>query len=96
MPIALTSQGRDIFESVEVRDPSGQRRAVLGPLPASTTIAEVRARATSQLLSSQQTDWNVRYERTGRLLNDQQCLADLTADRSTRLDFSLQVDAALG
>ena len=43
MPISLTSRGREVFESVEVRDPSGQRRTDLGPLSPSTTMAEIRA-----------------------------------------------------
>jgi hypothetical protein len=96
MPISLTSRGRDLFESVEVRDPSGQRRALLGPLPPSTTMAEIRGRALSQLRLPQQVDWNLRCERTGRLLNDQQRLDNLTGDDRTQVLLSLQADAALG
>jgi hypothetical protein len=96
MPISLTSRGRDMFESVEVRDPTGQRRAKLGRLPYSTTMAEVRARALSQLRLSEQVEWNVRCDRTGRLLNDQQRLGTLTVDGCTRAEFSLQPEAALG
>ena len=96
MPISLTSRGRDIFESVEVRDPSGQRRAVLGPLSSSTTMAEVRARALSQLRLPEQVDWNLRCECTGRLLNDQQRLDNLTVDDHTQVTLTLQPDASLG
>jgi len=96
MPISLTSRGRDMFESVEVRDPSGQRRVRLGPLSASTTMAEVRARALSQLRLPEQVEWNLRCERTGRLLNDQQRLDNLTVDGCTRAEVSLQPEASLG
>jgi hypothetical protein len=97
MPISLTSRGRDLFDSVEVRDPSGQRRAVLGPLSSSTTVAEVRTRALSQLRLPEQVEWNLRCERTGRLLNDQQRLDNvMTLDDRTLVKFSLQPDASLG
>jgi hypothetical protein len=96
MPISLTSRGRDMFESVEVRDPSGQRRVSLGPLTSSTTMAEVRARALSQLRLPEQVEWNLRCERTGRLLHDQQRLHNLTVDGCTRAEFSLQPEASLG
>ena len=85
MPISLTSRGRDMFESVEVRDPSGQRPRSSDRCRASTTMAEVRARAVSQLRLPEQVEWNLRCERTGRLLNDQQRLDNLTVDDCTQV-----------
>ena len=96
MPISLTSRGRDMFALVEVRDPTGQRRIKLGRLSSSTTVAEVRARALSQLRLPEQVEWNLRCDRTGRLLNDQQQLGNVTVDGCTRAELSLQPEAALG
>jgi len=91
MPIALTSQGRDIFESVEVRDPERISDGLYSP---AAGVDHHRGSPLSDkpAASSQQRTGMCVTTVTWRLLNDQQCLADLTADRSTRLDFSLQVE----
>jgi hypothetical protein len=96
MPISLTSRGREVFETVEVRDPSGQRRAVLGPLSSSTTMAEICARALGQFQLPAEVEWNLRCERSGRLMNGQQRLADLAGEDSTQTIMTLQPEASLG
>ena len=96
MPLSLTSHGREVFGRIAVGDPTGQRSALLNALPPSTTMAEVRARALSQLRLSTQVDWNLRCERTGRLLRDEQRLTDLSADDREQVELTLQPDAALG
>lgn len=96
MTLTLTPQGREVFATVEVRDPSGQRRAALGPLPRSTTLAEIRVRAQSALRTHEGTDWNLRCESTGRLLHDQQRLESLQAANELHYVLALQPDAALG
>jgi hypothetical protein len=96
MPITLTPRGREVFATVEVRDPSGQRRAALGPLPRSTTMAEIRGRAQCALHVQLGSDYNLRCESTGRLLNDQQRLDSLQAADQLHYVLALQPDAALG
>ena len=96
MTITLTPQGREVFANVDVRDPSGQRCAVLGPLPRSTTMAEIRTRAQSALRVQDGTDWNLRCESTGRLLNDQQRLDSLHGADELHYVLALQPDASLG
>ncbi len=96
MTLTITPRGREVFATVEVRDPSGQRRAALGPLPRSTTMAEIRTRAQCALRVQEGTDWNLRCESSGRLLNDQQRLESLEAADQLHYVLALQPDASLG
>jgi len=96
MTFTLTPRGREVLATVDVRDPSGQRLAALGPLPHSTTMAEIRTRAQCALRVKQETDWNLRCEFTGRLLNDQQRLENLEAADQLHYVLALQPDASLG
>jgi hypothetical protein len=96
MPVSLASRSREVFVEVEVRDPSDQQRAALGPLPPSTTMAEVRTRAVSELRVPRHVEWNLRCENSGRLLNDQQRLGNLQLAEGTCLVLALQPEAWLG
>lgn len=95
MPASKTSAERDVFMTVEVRDPNGHRSVILEGLRASATVAEIRARAMSQLNLTEQVDWNVRQDRTGRLLQEDQRLKDL-AGPETHVTLTMQPDAGLG
>ena len=44
-----TSVGRDLFKTVEVYDPNGQRSVLLEGLRGSATVGEIRARAIGEL-----------------------------------------------
>ena len=81
--------------TVQVREPSGHRSVFLEGLRSSATVAELRARAMSELRLTDEVDWNVRHEHTGRLLQDDQRLGDF-AESNTQVTVTMQPDAGLG
>jgi hypothetical protein len=87
--------GSDRLYTVQVRDPNGHRSVFLEGLRGSATVAEIRARAMSELRLTQQTDWNVRQDSTGRLLREDQRLEEF-ADQKAQMSFTMQPDAGLG
>jgi hypothetical protein len=87
---------RDVMRTVEVRDPSGHRRVILEGVSASATVAEVQARAQSELRLTDEVEWHLRDDRTGRLLRSTQRLREFVGDPSTQVALTMQPDAALG
>jgi len=81
--------------TIQVRDPNGQRSVFLEGLRGSATVAEIRARAMSQLRLTDETEWNVRHDSTGRLLREDQRLSDF-ADVKSQVTLTMQPDAGLG
>jgi hypothetical protein len=96
MSVASVRQGREVFRTVEVRDPSGHNSVILEGLSASVSIAEVRARAQSELRLPSDVPWNLRDDGTGRLLQDSQRLNEFIGENSTLVELSMQPDAGLG
>ena len=84
-----------ILRTVEVRDPTGHRSVLLEGLQRSATVAEIRARAQSQLRLPPDVIWNLRDEGTGRLLHDDQRLGEF-ANGEPQIELRLQPDAGLG
>jgi hypothetical protein len=92
----LTTQTfRETFVTVEVFDPYRHRSVLLEGLKPSATMAEIKARAMSEL-KLPELDWNVRHDRSGRLLQDGQRLEDLMDDSRTQTELVMQPDAGLG
>lgn len=85
---------RELLHTVHVRDPNGHRSIFLEGLRSSATVAEIRARAASELRLTEEVDWNVRDDRTGRLLQEELRLQDFAAD--TQVTLTMQPDAGLG
>ncbi len=96
MSVGSVSLGRDVYRTVEVRDPSGHNSVILEGLSSSATIAEVRSRAQSELRLPSEVPWNLRDDRTGRLLHDSQRLNDFIGEDSTMVELTMQPDASLG
>ena len=86
---------REVLRTVQVRDPNGHRTVFLEGITASTPVSEIRARAMSELLLTDEVDWNVREDRTGRLLQEDQRLGDFAASE-TQITLTMQPDAGLG
>jgi hypothetical protein len=86
---------RDVLHTVHVRDANGQRSIPLEGLPASATVAEIRARASKELALFENVDWNVRHEATGRLLQEDQRLGEFAGDE-TEVTLSMQPEIGLG
>jgi hypothetical protein len=86
---------RDVLRTVQVRDPNGHRSVFLEGLRPSATVAEIRARAASELRLTEEVDWNVRHDGSGRLLQEEQRLADFAGDE-TQVLLTMQPDAGLG
>jgi hypothetical protein len=86
---------RDVLYTVEVHDPNGQRTVFLEGLRSSTTVAEIRARAMSELRLTDQVDWNLRHDGTGRLLQESQHLGEFV-DLAEQVVLTMQPDAGLG
>ena len=86
---------KETFVTVEVFDPHRHRSAILEGLRPSATMAEIKARAMSELRLPE-LDWTVRHDRTGRLLQDGQRLEDLMDDSRTQIALVMQPDAGLG
>ena len=86
---------RDVLHTVQVRDPNGHRTVFLEGLKPSATVAEIRARAMSELRLTEEVDWNVRQDVTGRLLQEDQRLAEL-AESEPQVTLTMQPDAGLG
>ena len=86
----------DSLATVTVRDPNGHRSVELEDLRASTTAAEIRARAIAALRLPTDVDWSLRHDRTGRLLGEQQRLNEFVAADDPQVELSMQPDAALG
>ena len=94
-PNNIPSVGPDLSLPVEVFDPNGNRSVLLEGLRKSATVAEISARALSELRLPADVDWNLRDERTGRLLQESQRLDDFAADE-TQVRLKMQPDAGLG
>lgn len=86
---------RDVLHTVRVRDPNGQRTVFLEGLRSTTTVAEIRARAMSELRLTDQVDWNLRHDGSGRLLRENQHLGDI-GDLERQVTLTMQPDAGLG
>lgn len=86
---------REVLHTVQVRDPNGHRSVFLEGLKSSATVAEIRARAMSELRLTEEVDWNVRHDQTGRLLQEDQRLAKL-AESETQVTLTMKPDAGLG
>ena len=86
----------DVFLTVEVYDPHRLRSVLLEGLRPSATMAEVRARAMSELKLPEDVRWNLRHEQTGRLTQEDQRLEGLLGEGLTQIELTLQPDAGLG
>lgn len=86
----------DTFLTIEVFDPNRHQSVLLEGLRSSATMAEVKARAMSELKLPSDVDWNLRHDRTARLLQDGQRLRDLMDDSRTEITLTMQPDAGLG
>jgi hypothetical protein len=95
MPDTTVVTGRDVFRTVEVFGPSGHRSVLIEGLRNTATVAEIRARAQSELRLDTEVPWNLRQDRTGRLLQDEQRLEEI-AEPEGLVTLKMQPDAGLG
>ena len=95
MSATTVSTRREVFSAVEVFGPSGHHSVVLEGLRRTATVAEIRARAQSELRLDTEVQWNVRQDRTGRLLQDDQRLEEF-AEPEGLVTLKMQPDAGLG
>ena len=86
----------DPKRTVTVRDPNGHRSVELEGLRATTSAAEIRARAIAALRLPTDVDWNLRQDRTGRLLREDQRLHEFVDVDEPQAELTMQPDAALG
>jgi hypothetical protein len=90
-----TAVDRDIFMTVEVHDPHGHRSVLLEGMRSATTVAEILARAMSELRVTGDVEWNLRHESSGRLLQMEQRLGEF-AVADELVSLKMQPDAGLG
>ena len=86
----------DIFVTVEVFDPHRHRSVILEGLRPAATMAEVRARAMSELKLPEDVRWNLRHDQSGRLTQEDQRLEGLLDEGLTQVELTMQPDAGLG
>ncbi len=90
-----TKTEHEVLHTIQVRDPNGHRIVFLEGLGASATMAEIQARAMSELRLTEEVEWNIRQDSTGRLLQEDQRLGAL-AGSEPQITLSMQPDAGLG
>lgn len=83
------------FVTVEVFDPYRHRSVILEGLRPSASMAEIKARAMSEL-HLPELDWNLRHDQSGRLLQDSGRLEDLLGEPGSQVVLVMQPDAGLG
>ncbi len=86
----------DIFMTVEVHDPNGHRSVLLEGLRSSASVAEIHARAQSELQLPDDIEWNIRHEHTGRLLQENERLGALADSTTPHVELRMQPDIGLG
>lgn len=90
-----TQAQREVFYTVQIREPNGHRSVFLEGLTSSMTVADLRAQAMSALRLSPDVDWNLRHVQSGRLLQDDQRLEEI-AGSEPQIVVTMQPDAGLG
>lgn len=83
------------FVTVEVFDPYRHRSVILEGLRPSATMAEIKARAMSEL-QLPELDWNLRDDQSGKLLQDGGRLENLLGGPANQVVLVMQPDAGLG
>jgi hypothetical protein len=92
---ALGAVARTRSLSMEVSDATGQESVLLENLPATSTVAQVVAMASSALKLPPNVVWDLRDEDSSRLLPPEATIAEVAGERETRVRVTMQPDAGL-